>query len=146
MPSSKSCDFKHINLVYSLDGTCIKMPTILDCFTLRQHTDQHSGPHYAICPYSILRYATALPQSGPKLGMRHERCGESHCPKRNFRRWKVSFHLWKFLLLEMFHLFKFLNCYGKNDCNWNKYFCSNFSFLEKKYFPNCWVSTSTPYF
>ena len=42
------------------------MPTILDCFTLRQHTDQYSGPHYAMCPYSILRYATALPQSGPK--------------------------------------------------------------------------------
>ena len=107
MPSSKSCDFKHINLVYSLDGTCIKMPTILDCFTLRQHTDQYSGPHYAMCPYSILRYATALPQSGPKLGMRHERCGESHCPKRNFRRWKVfficgNFYFWKCFIYSNF--------------------------------------------
>ena len=47
----------------------------------------------------------------------------------------LSLHLRKFLLslMEMFHLHKFLNSCGKNYCNYNKYFFSNFSVLLWKF-------------
>ena len=51
----------------------------------------------------------------------------------------LLFHLriCSLFLMEMFHLLKFLNWYGKNCCNYNTYFSSNFSVLLWKHFFSC---------